>query len=65
EEYMKTFEEIESAIGEGRYADVNDLLGVLEFFELPPDVAQAVTSMKEAAGAQDFAGVLDIVRKQK
>ncbi len=63
EEYMKTFEEIESAIGEGRYADVNDLLGVLEFFELPPTVAEAVASMKEAAGAQDFAGVLDIVRK--
>ena len=63
EEYMKTFEEIESAIGEGRYADVNDLLGVLEFFELPPTVAEAVASMKEAAGTQDFAGVLDIVRK--
>ena len=63
EEYLSTFEEIENAIGEARYEDTNDLLGVLEFFELPPVVAHAVASMREAAAAQDWAGVLDIVRK--
>ena len=63
EEYLKTFEEIESALGDARYEDINDLLGVLEFFELPPVVAHAVGSMRDAAAAQDWAGVLDIVRK--
>ena len=63
EEYLSTFAEIESALGDSRYEDINDLLGVLEFFELPPVVAHAVGSMKEAAAAQDWAGVLDIVRK--
>ena len=63
EEYLNTFAEIESALGDSRYADINDLLGVLEFFELPPVVAHAVGTMKEAAAAQDWAGVLDIVRK--
>ena len=63
EEYLNTFAEIESALGDSRYEDINDLLGVLEFFELPPVVAHAVGTMKEAAAAQDWAGVLDIVRK--
>ncbi len=63
EEYLSTFEEIENALGEARYEDTNDLLGVLEFFDLPPVVAHAVGAMREAAAAQDWAGVLDIVRK--
>ncbi|MCR5428371.1 MAG: response regulator [Lachnospiraceae bacterium] len=63
EEYLSTFEEIENALGDARYEDTNDLLGVLEFFDLPPVVAHAVGAMREAAAAQDWAGVLDIVRK--
>ncbi len=63
DEYMNTFSEIESAIGEARYDDIRDLLGVLEFFELPPVTTHAVASMKEACEAGDWQTILAIIKK--
>ena len=63
DEYMNTFSEIESAIAESRYDDTRDLLGVLEFFELPPVTAHAVASMKEASEAGDWQTILAIIKK--
>lgn len=62
-EYMMTFDEIETSIKESRYDDAMDLFGVLEFFDLPPVTAHAVKTMKNAAEQGDFAYVLEIIGK--
>ncbi len=65
EEYMTTFAEIGKAVRDGRYDAARDLLGVLEFFNLPPVTAHAVGSMREAAKAQNWQTILDIIEKMR
>lgn len=65
DEYVQTFEEIASAIGDGRYEDAGDLFGVLEFFELPPVIAHAVDTMRGLYGSGEWKTILEILAKMK
>ena len=65
EEYMQTFEEIAAAVREARHADAQDLFNVLDFFELPQDMADRVSEMKAAAEDGRWQTVLDIIAALK